>query len=152
MNSSDSVIIEFLKTVVTALVTAYVTFWVNWRKARTDLENEFQRRFNDKKWEVYTKFMKFLHRYTDKKRDDLDNNSDSELILLASQILLAGSDKTVEAFRLWRESAKVHGDDDEITKEKLFKLIREMRRDLGNRQTRLESDILWNMLNLTPDE
>lgn len=152
MNSSDSAIVEFLKTVATALITAYVTFWVNWRKARADLENEFQRRFNDKKWEVYTEFMKFLHRYTNKNRDDLDNNSDSELILLASQILLAGSDKTVKAFRLWRESAKVHGDGDEITKDKLFQLILEMRRDLGNRQTRLESDILWNALNLTPDD
>lgn len=150
MNASDNAIIEFLKTVVTALITAYVTFWVNWRKARIDLENEFQRRFNDKKWEVYTEFMKFLQHYTDRDQSDSDNNSDNELVLLASQILLAGSDKTVKAFRLWRESAKVHGDGDETTKGKLFQLILEMRRDLGNRQTRLESDILWNVLSLTP--
>lgn len=152
MNAIDNTILQSLIAAVTALITAYITFLISWRKTRADLENEFQRRFIDKRWEVYTEFTKFIRHYTDRSRSDSDNNSDDELVLLASQILLAGSDKVVKAFQLWRESAKVRGDSDETTRDKLFKLILEMRRDLGNKQTRLESEVLWGTLNLTLDD
>jgi hypothetical protein len=152
MDANDGVIIDLLTTAATALITAYITFWVNWKKARADLENEFQRRFNDKKWEVYTEFTKFLRHYSNRNFGDSGNDSDDELGLLASQILLAGSDKVVRAFQLWRESARVHGNSDETAREKLFHLVLEMRKDLGNRQTRLESDVLWKALSLASDE
>ena len=65
---------------------------------------------------------------------------------LASQIVIAGSDKVVTAFRIWRETARAYGLGNELTRVKFFSLIAEMRRDLGNKYTRLDMGDLLGAL------
>jgi hypothetical protein len=140
-------VVSLLPTVATAFLTSYVAYLWSWKKARADLENEFLSRFNTRKWDVYTEFTKFLHKSINDNRDNpgivTPISMDEGLISLAPQVLLAGSDKVVSAFRLWRESTQVYGLGDEATRDKLFKLVVEMRKDLGNKHTKLEiADLL----------
>jgi hypothetical protein len=138
---------NLILTSVTALATAAFTFWGYWRHAKADLEKEYLSRFNTKKWEVYTEFAKLAPELMG---NEIPSGSISTEIVsidsLASQIVLAGSDKVVTAFRIWRETAHVYGQGNELTKAKLFDLIAEMRRDLGNMYTRLNMDDLLGAL------
>jgi len=148
MDAIDGALISFVTAVLTALVTASITFIGYWRKARADLESEYSKRFNNKKWEIYTEFTRFLHKNIGEEQDSYENSSlsDSDLINLVSQIMLVGSDKVISAYRNWRVSANVKGIGDVATKQKLFLLIVEMRRDLGNKSTKLDFDDLLESL------
>jgi hypothetical protein len=148
----STILISLGVAVVTGPIAAFITSRGIWKKARADLENEFSSRFNTRKWEVYTEFTKFLRGHINQDRNNRDNYPAEELASLASQVLLAGSDKVVKAFRSWLESIKVYGPGDDITRDKLFMLVLEMRRDLGNKKTRLESNDLWGALSLTSDD
>ena len=147
MDVLDNLTVTILTTVVTTLITAVPAFWGVWRRAKAELENEFLSRFNTKKWEVYTEFVKLAREIVG--NASLDLNISTEIISLdslASQIVLAGSDRVVTAFRQWRETARAYGQGNELTKLKLFGLIAEMRRDLGNKYTRLDMDDLLGAL------
>lgn len=153
MNITETTIISIVTaaaTAITALGTAFVAFWGYWRKARAELESELQRRFNEKKWEVYTEFTKFLHRYMADSPNHFDGSMPAttadDLIPLSSQITLIGSDKVVEAHSLWRQAAKDLGPGEEATRQLLYKLVVEMRRDLGNQHTKLEYEELLKSL------
>jgi hypothetical protein len=145
----DNLTVTILTTVVTTLIAAVPAFWGVWRKAKADLENEFLSRFNTKKWEVYTEFLKIAPQTTVSELPDAQPSADLMAVnSLASQVVLAGSDKVVTAYRVWRETARVYGQGNQLTRIKLFNLVVEMRRDLGNKYTRLDMDDLLGALEL----
>ena len=150
MDIANEIVVAFLTAVGTAVVTASVTFVGYWRKARADLESEFSRRFNNRKWEVYTEFTKLLYQNLAGIQRNFDvpfpNFNESDLISIASQIMLSGSDNVIHAFRLWRESVHVNGPGDDLSKQRLTSLVVEMRRDLGNKFTKLEMEDLSGVL------
>ena len=116
-----------------------------WRQAKADLEQEYLKRFNDRKWDVYTEFAKLLQAPP----QDIfeDGRRQAAKTAIASQIVLIGSDEVVRAFRDWRESMAVHGKAQRVTDEKLFLLVANMRRDLGIKYSNLEVDDLLGVLN-----
>jgi hypothetical protein len=106
-------------------------------------------RFNTKKWEVYTEFIKLAPQTTGSELPDVQPSAELMAVnSLASQVVLAGSDKVVTAYRVWRETARVYGQGNQLTRVKLFNLVVEMRRDLGNKYTRLDMDDLLGSLEL----
>ncbi|NWG35673.1 MAG: hypothetical protein HXY42_14680 [Chloroflexi bacterium] len=152
MAEITDMVVSLLPSLIPAAIGSYLAYHFSRRKGRDDLEIEFSSRFNDRKWEAYTEFAKFLHRYLGGRRDESDDPFDDQLVPLASQILIAGSDEVVRSFRLWREAATVYGDGDNAAREELYSLVLEMRRDLGNRRTRLETETVWGVLNLNSDK
>ena len=147
MNVLDNLTIGFLTSVLSAFATGAITFWGFWRKEKAELEKEYSSRFNSKKWEVYTEFTKLVHEIMGDGPASLTHITGRPTEgSLASQIVLIGSDKVVNAFRVWRETNLAYGQAHVITTEKLFELIAEMRRDLGNKYTRLSMDDLLGSL------
>lgn len=147
MNVLDNLTVTILTTIVTTLIASVPAFWGVWRKAKAELEHEFLSRFNTKKWEVYTEFLKYAPQIIGNELPDAQDSTDLTYVnSLASQIVIAGSDKVVTAFRIWRETARAYGQGNELTRVKFFSLIAEMRRDLGNKYTRLDMGDLLGAL------
>ena len=136
-----------LVNIATAVATGFVTSWVYWRQARADLDKEYQSRFNTKKWEVYTEFTKLLHSFLMSNSADLAGaTQQQDEIVLASQLVLIGSDEVVRAFRDWRESSMAYGKSHAVAKEKLFNLVAKMRNDLGIKYSKLAlEDLLGDL-------
>jgi hypothetical protein len=139
---------KILLDVLTAVITAGLTFLGFWRKAKADLEQEYLKRFNDKKWDVYTEFTKSLQEFLADKETDFSDpvHRSSEETALASQLVLIGSDEVVKAFRAWRETSMVYGRSQKEAKDKLFMLVATMRNDLGIKYSKLEVDDLLGAL------
>ena len=136
-----------LVNIATAVVTAGLTFLGFWRKAKAELEQEYLKRFNDKKWEVYTEFTKLLHSFLTNNSADLAGATrQQDEIVLASQLVLIGSDEVVRAFRDWRESSMAYGKSHAVAKEKLFNLVAKMRNDLGIKYSKLALEDLLGAL------
>jgi hypothetical protein len=138
---------ELMASIVVAFVSATFTFLGFWRKAKADLEQEYLRTFNSKKWEVYTEFTKLLQNLLADKSTDLPGlEQQPEEIALASQLVLIGSDEVVRRFRDWRETSTVYGKSQKETREKLFVLVATMRNDLGIKHSKLEIEDLLGAL------
>ena len=145
MDTINGLAAEIVIAFITALATGVFASMEVWRRKKADLEREFQKRFNEKKWEVYTEFAKLLQAPS-LSTFEMDHRQEAETAI-ASQIVLIGSDEVVRAFRDWRESAAVHGKAQRVTSEKLFVLVANMRRDLGIKYSNLEVDDLLGVLN-----
>ena len=132
---------NFANNLIVSAVTAAITFWGFWRREKAELEKEFSSRFNSKKWDVYTEFIKLAPQLINGNANE--ENIPTEIYSvdsLAAQIVLAGSDDVVTAFRIWREANETYEYGHEVIKEKLSRLIAQMRKDLGNKYTQLEVD------------
>lgn len=139
MDSSSGLLVEVVIAIITAIATSVFASWEFWRRKKAELEQEYLKKFNEKKWEVYTDFTKLLQ---DLLADKLEMEQQPAEILLASQLVLIGSDDVVRAFRVWKETSMVYGKSQVETKEKLFMLVATMRNDLGIKYSKLEVEDL----------
>jgi len=147
MDNISGLLASIIVAILTAFVTGFITFWGFWRQAKADLDKEYQSRFNTKKWEVYTEFTKLLHGFlTNNSADLAGTTQQQDEIVLASQLVLIGSDEVVRAFRDWRESSMAYGKSHAVAKEKLFNLVAKMRNDLGIKYSKLALEDLLGAL------
>ena len=131
----DNLLINILTAAVTSIFTAAFAYWGFWRQAKAELEKEYQKRFNEKKWNTYTEFTislrKMLEKAQARESESLSFSIDESLMNLATELLLVGSDDVVKAFRNWRTLSTINGPTDVSTLNTLFSLINEMRKDPG---------------------
>ncbi len=147
MENLDNVFITLITAFITAIFTSRISSSQYWRQKKADLEAEYSSRFNTKKWEVYTEFTALVPEINGNGLSDINTPIVTTSInSLAPQIVLAGSDNVVIALRRWRETNEVYGPGDTVTKDKLFELIVEMRKDLGNIHTQLANEDLLGAL------
>jgi hypothetical protein len=148
MENASKLLVDIVVAIVAAIATGIVTSWLYWRQAKADLEKEYLKKFNEKKWVVYTEFTSLLQDLlSDKETDfpELERHVSNETAL-ASQIVLIGSDEVVKAFHAWRETSRVYGKTQKETREKLFILVATMRNDLGIKYSKLEINDLLGAL------
>ena len=144
---------DIILPILIALVTSVLAIRRYRSQARIDLQKEFDSRFNEKKWEVYLDYIELI-RGMFYREQNLEANSiklsDEEIMPLASQILLIGSDDVVKAFQHWQKLRKTKGLDHKATVEVLFAVIMEMRKDLGYRLSQLEFEEMLGVI--APDD
>ena len=136
--------------VIVALATAFFTSRFYVHQATTDLRNEYQKRFNEEKWQTYTGF-------SDTVRDILKSTKDrklqeqlpatiDKLYDFTSDLWLIGSDDVVQSFIRWRSIGMKAEEDPNAGVEALICLadiLIEMRKDLGDIETEITArDIL----------
>lgn len=152
MQIFDNILITLITAVITSSVAGVVASRQYLNQKKADLEAEYSSRFNTKKWEVYTEFTSLVRDIVKPFVDPSTAWPDSlhipqdQFLKIASQIVLIGSDDVVKAFHAWRETGLAHGQAHRETKKKLFELIAEMRRDLGNNYTQLSMEALLGSL------
>lgn len=147
MNNIYDLLSSILITILTAFATGIITSWVYWRNKKAELEQEYLKRFNEEKWEVYTEFTKLLYNLLLDETVDFPGWGQLPAeVVIASQLILIGSDDVVRAFRDWRETSMVYGKSQVETKQKLFLLIAIMRNDLGVKYSKLEVEDLLGAL------
>ena len=112
------------------------------RQVKADLQKELEVRFNEKKWQSYTKFTDKIRRILaiedPVQSARLFQHLETELQDFASEFLLIASDDVVKEFAQWRILYSVNGPRDDAAVKQLFSLIVQMRIDLGNTTTELD--------------
>ncbi len=144
-------LLTVLTGVIVALATAFFTSRFYVLQAKTDLRHEYQRRFNEKKWDTYTGFAATLKSVlVSTKAGRLDRDQPKQigrLLDFVSELWLVGSDDVVAAVLAWRQTAA----GDTLGGESLLRLgdiLIAMRRDLGDTNTKIEArDLLATFIN-----
>jgi hypothetical protein len=139
--------VTILTGVLVALATAFFTSRFYVHQATTDLRHEYQRRFNEKKWNVYTGFASTVRDVlVSTKAGRLDRDQPKQIARLydfISELWLVGSDNVVRAVLIWRQTS-----DPKDVLVKLADILIEMRKDLGDTGTKIEPrDLLGTFVN-----
>lgn len=132
-------------SILAAFATSYFAYRFYGPKVRADLQKEFESRFNERKWEAYTKFSGIMYQiFEGSKTGRLDRQMPKyhrQLREFLSHLWLVGSDEVVEAFNEWLRYGRREGqEEDSTTGEGLVKLISimiEMRKDLGYKSSQI---------------
>jgi hypothetical protein len=137
--------------VLVALATAFFTSRFYVHQATTDLRNEYQRRFNEKKWDAYTGFaITVKDVLVSSKAGRLDRDQPKHITRLyefMSELWLVGSDDVVKAVLGWRQTSQ-GADPGKESLVKLAAILIAMRKDLGDTSTKIEPrDLLGTFIN-----
>lgn len=149
MTLIDQIVVSIIASSVTAGL-AYLGFW---RKAKVELQKEFQNKFNDRKWELYLKNIKYINLLRDVTYltfPKLENKDHDKYVALSTEmkdlesqiefeIMLVGSKQVVESYMKWKKSLIDGVYDNSDTFELMIESINSMREDLG-----LEKALLSN--------
>jgi hypothetical protein len=148
--------LTLLTGVVLALATAFFTSRFYVHQAKADLQKDLERRFNERRWEIYTAFSGILIDMIQASTDNRLNKDLPRLIrelqAFIGRLWLVGSDDVVEAVLDWRRSTADAASDTPMgstrSMMKLLKILVAMRRDLGDARTQLTArDILsWEVV------
>jgi hypothetical protein len=145
MSLIDQILIAFFTALATAAL-AYIGFW---RQAKAELQKEYQSRFNEKKWESYSSFVRIVPTLIEinriieiksygplsledqKRLDEFPLIYKDSIEKIESEILLVGSKKVVKLFLEWEGITEMFNAKDEYTIEIFIPLLNSMREDLG---------------------
>jgi hypothetical protein len=151
-----------------AIAASVITNWFQWKTERKKLQillsqkiseierqlsADYSRRFNEKKWAVYVEFVRMLKGLFEFELKELDGDdpefhrfqkeSERDLLVVASQLLLIGSDEVIKAFADWRTLHYVNGFKDRVALNAYIKLVNEMKFDLGHQNSQVN---MYDML------
>lgn len=140
---------QLITSIVAALLTALLAYIGFWRQAKADLEKEYQKKFNEKKWDIYTKFIKSIQELLEQNLSSpggpgigisnrIINKIDNDLMAIATQMLLIASDDVIKEFSSWRSISTINGFTQKDSLTTLFDLIVKMRKDLGNNTNEMD--------------
>jgi hypothetical protein len=144
---------EIVAALVTGVLVAFATAFFTSRfyvhRARADLEKEFQGRFNERRWDVYSQFAEILldliHSDRSQALDVQAAAVGERLRAFIGRVWLVGSDDVIRGIIAWRKSSQgqtvmVRGTSGLVA---LANVLVAMRRDLGDTNTRMTGrDIL----------
>ena len=117
-------------TIVTAIITSTFTYLGYFRKARADLEKEYQMRVNEQRWLVYKDFVGIV--------STLDSKSEpASLVDVTRELLLVASDDVVKSYN----NFMMQSTPDNI-ENLAMNVVREMRKDLGYNTTISNEDLM----------
>ena len=124
--------------IATASLSGAFGSWLQFRKARAELEKEYQSRFNQKKWEVYSQiiqnFIESIH-HPGKKAAFEWTKSVNNLFLIGSDQVISGHNKLIDEMT----------SNTEMKLDLIANLIVEMRKDLGSK-TNIKPDEIKELI------
>jgi hypothetical protein len=140
-----------LAPILLALATAFFTARFYFYQATADLKSEYQRRFNERKWETYTAFAKTVKGvFTSTRAGRVDRDLPKHIAQLeefVSDLWLVGSDDVVRRVLKWRHTSQAASPGKESLLD-LAEILIAMRRDLGDTSTKIEGrDLLALFVN-----
>ena len=149
MNIDPTTIIVPIVSILGSVLLSAIGSFLYVRQAKIDLVNEYEKRFNEKKWKTYLEFATNVVKQVNAAstpEHNLVSAADMELDSLTAELLLVGSDAVVISYRQWRQFEQVNGKRDTETLYALFDVVIEMRKDLGNSATKVNLEHLLGML------
>jgi len=139
---------------IVAFFTAYITHYFTIKKIRIELSQEYKKKFNTARWDIYLEFVNIVSVLVHNDRNVEMKKFNNERIVedfseklkrIEQSILLMGSIQLVEEFGRWKEYNQVNGSSDPTTIESLTKVISFMRSDLGEEES-LNRDQILNII------
>ncbi len=146
-------------SIVGAFATSYFAYRFYSPRLQADLQKEFKSRFNERKWDAYTKFANILYQLLESiRKGDTDKKMPkyiSQMNEFLSLLWVVGSDEVVNSVSEWLRYSRMQSDVDEKGAEGLVRLINiviEMRKDLGNKESNLSPKDLLSTFVVDIDE
>lgn len=149
-----------LKLVVPALIAFISSVFVARYSIAVTLKNELKKetesRFNERKWEVYTRFSDLIREVllSTKAKNDKDRLKKQadlglELINITSELWLVASNKVLDAFVQYKQITTRQSKDIQdplAVMEIVLNIIIEMRRDLGYDRTDISTELIMGTI------
>lgn len=136
-----TIITQVGSIIIASLLTHYLTL----RKVRVELLQEYNKKFNQKRWEVYIEFIEYvsflIHNDTDHQNYD-DIFKQQKLSGIEQKILLIGSNELIKALGEWKVVSRVNGGRSIEAVDSMTKVINLMRNDLGEPNELFKEQIL----------
>ncbi len=113
-------------------------------RVRADLEREYQFRFNERKWSLYTEFSELIigmlefSKLPQKNQHTVQKDAIKKLRGFVARLWIVGDDRVVSAYNSWRRTTSPEADsgtDHLQSLDQLMQILIEMRKDLGNSTT-----------------
>lgn len=127
-------ILSSLFSILAGIIAAFVSSTFYAQRTKTDLQKEYDTKFNDRKWEAYTHFAQIvsdiLLAVKQGKSDELEKFV-AQLYEFTRQLWIVGSKDVVEAFIEWRRYGQSEDRDSKEYLIQLGNIIIAMRKDLG---------------------
>ncbi len=150
---------QILLALLTVIISGFVSFFIVGRQLKADLKKHYETKFNEKKWEVYTKLLaiqelvpnyhgwwelndKFPDKDTHDKYQKISQEMDKKLASFRNDIFLIGSREVVVNFAEWTRTLPVNDDTRESYFRTLVDLINSIRKDLGQSESKINFDDL----------
>jgi len=139
---------------IVAFFTAYITHYFTIKKIRIELSQEYKKKFNTARWDIYLEFVNIVSVLVHNDRNIEMKKFNNERIVedfseklerIEQSILLMGSIQLVEEFGRWKEYNQVNGSSEPTTIDSLTKVISFMRSDLGEEES-LNRDQILNII------
>jgi hypothetical protein len=144
MDIATSIIISVITAGVIAIVAGLATSFLYWERAKAELQKEYERRFNLRRWEAYRSYVKLVTLVS----NDRKNFNPDELIGFASELILCGSDDVIQAHNALARLVRRNDPADAGRGEKaLMDVLVAMRKDLGY-STNIHTDDLYSLLTI----
>lgn len=127
-----------------AFFTAYITHYFTIKKIKIELSQEYKKKFNTARWDIYLEFVNIvsvlvhndrnieMKKFNDKR---IIEDYSVKLLKIEQSILLMGSIQLVDEFGRWKTYNHVNGSSDPTTIDSLTRVINFMRSDLGEEMT-----------------
>ncbi|HEY5533834.1 MAG TPA: hypothetical protein VIL99_02680 [Ignavibacteria bacterium] len=149
MNINITTLVIPLLSIFGSVILSVLGSFLYLRQAKIDLKKEYEKRFNEKRWNTYNIFTENVIKVIKLLSEEHDN-SINDLNLgfqkFVAEFLLVGSDAVVTSYKEWRVLSHVNGPRERETMEALFNVVIEMRKDLGNQYTKVKLQDLLGMI------
>ena len=132
------IVVPVVLSVIGAFTASYFSYRYYKPRLRAELQNEFESRFNERKWVAYQQFADILYEMLDKSGTKKFENELPKVIQrmrkFLSQLWVVGSDDVMKAVSDWFVYSNREKQANDSTSEGLIKLMNiliMMRKDLG---------------------
>ena len=123
------------------MATAILSSKFYTRKVKADLQKEYESRFNEKKWVIYTGFADYIRKNIEITKGIDKTHPNTEMVKKYGEFVgglwIVGSDEVIKAFLDWKSLSANNTMYNQEYFEKLVEIMIEMRKDLGYKNSKI---------------
>ena len=138
------ILITIISSIVVPIIVTSIGNKANLTKTKEEIRGIFEKKYNENRWDLYLNFINIVQKMLGHAGADRFPWEEfyPSLDDIGMKIMLISSDSVVELYGSWRLISSVNGMYDLQSLRLLFKLINELRKDLGNEASTLDLDKL----------
>jgi len=133
--------------IIVAVITAFVTHYFTIRKAKLELTQEYNKKFNLRRWDVYMDFVRIVSELIHADHESINTIlgrevTENKLLEIEQSILLLGSKELIIEFGKWKINNQMLGSHYPDTVLNITSIINQMRIDLGEKNVLTREEVL----------
>ena len=139
------ILITLAGSVIVPIIVSVISNQGLLRKTKIEIKNQFEKKYNEKRWETYSGFLILINSMFESPNASI-HLIETNLQKIGAELLLVGSQDTIEAYSKWRIVSWVNGAQDMESIRLLNIFINSMRADLSSDTSELDTQIMLSCI------